>query len=123
MRAYESQVDDIVTYNTIRHVVKEISDSSVILKNLVTQKDEIISKHCHLIMVERPRKNYPPGFEWRVYRVSLTVRGKKALIGKNMTWEEADLLRKSQKYSEDVKYVVSNGRLKSNNWDNNQIYE
>lgn len=123
MRAYESEIDDIVTYNTVRHRVKEISDSSVTLTNLVTMKDEIISKHCHLIMVERPRRYYPPGLDWRVYRVSLTVKGKKVLVGKNMSFLEAENCRKSQNYKEGTKYVTCKGRIGSTNWENKEVYE
>jgi len=123
MRAYETEIQDIITYNSVRHRVKSISDSSVTLTNLVTMQNEIISKHEYVIMVERPRRDYPPGHEWRVYRVSLTKKCKSVIVGKNMTWLEAETLRKSQNYKEDVKYVVSNGRMKSINWENKEVYD
>lgn len=122
MKVYECEVQDVVYYNQIRHRVKSISDSSVTLTNLVTEKDEIVSKFVHVIMFERPRRGYPPGSDWRVYRVSLTVKNKKALIGKNMTYPEAELCRKSQNYKEDVKCVVCKGRFTFSNWNNN-VYE
>lgn len=123
MKAYECEVGDVVTYNTVRHRVKSVSLSSVTLVNLITMFDEIIDKHTHVIMVERPRKHYPPGFDWRVYRVSMThQRAKNILIGKNMSFLEADTLRKSQTYKENVKYVVCKGRINSKNWENKETY-
>lgn len=113
MKAYECQVGDIVSYKQTKHRVKAISDFSVTLNNLVTTFDEIVDKHTHVIMVERPRKHYPPGSDWRVYRVSLTTPGKKTMKGKDMTFPEAELCKKSQPYSEGVKYVICKGKLGS----------
>lgn len=113
MIGYELEVDDIVSYGVTRHRVKAISDSSVTLTNLVTMNDQIISKHEYVIMVERPKRSYPPGFDWRVYRVSLTVKGKRSVVGRDMTWLEAETCRKSQNYKEGTKYVTCNGRIKA----------
>lgn len=108
MKGYDALKDDLVNYEGIRHKVIEVHGDSLLMFNLTTQRQVTISKFHSVTMVERPRRNYPPGIDWRVYSVKISDEMNRRCLKKNMTFHDADAYAKGLKERPDTKYIVRN---------------
>jgi hypothetical protein len=114
MKAYECEIHDMVTLNAVRCRVKSIQEETVTMFNFTTQADEVVSKLHYVVLVERPRKHYPKGHEFRVYKWDVAKKNRRVIIGRGLTYPEAEALMDEQPRDGSTRYMVVNGKIKPN---------
>ncbi len=112
MNAYETEVHDIITYDTDRCIVRAKSDSEVTVFNTKTRETQDIPLLTYVVMVERPRKHYPKGREFRVYKVSHKMGGRSTILARGLTYLEAEAFRDAQAPIEGHYFMICNGKKK-----------
>jgi len=112
MKGYELYPNDLINYEGTRHKVIEIRGDSLVMFNLTTQRETIISKYHSVTMVERPRRFYPPGVDWRVYSVKISDETNRRVLKKGMSFQDAEAYANGLKPREDTKYIVRNKSFK-----------
>ncbi len=109
MKAYDCEPNDLVNFEGERHRVKEICGDSVVMINLTTMREKVISKYHSLTMVERNKKTYPEGIDWRIYHVKDS--GARRILKKGMTFQDAQDFKNGLSPVDGVKFIMCHGRL------------
>ena len=111
MKAYECEIGDIITYNAERCVVMAKSDMEVSVFNTKTRDNMDIPSLTYVVMVERPRRLYPKGHEFRVYKISKENAKQRLIFARGLTYPEAESIIATISENDKFYYIISNGKV------------